>query len=97
MADNLYDHIIGVEPDKAPIHQLMAAMAEVDRGIITAVQAGAMFPTFGVGAQNDVIALIAELAVPNITRERVHDVFFLSEVSLAPYDTKVFFDTQLGI
>lgn len=97
MADNLYDHIVGEVEQKLTIHQFMASLAEVDRGIITATQAGAMFSFVGAGAQTEITTLLANLQAASITRERIHDVLFLAEVKLAPYDTKTFVDTQLGI
>lgn len=68
----------GVTEVKLPVHQFLAALAEVRRGEVTRAQLIAGF-SLDASEEEQLDTFISRMAADSISREEVHDVLMLAE------------------
>lgn len=79
--------------EKLPVHQFLAALAEIRRGQITRAQLISGFAV-SVAQEAQLDTFIARMASDTLTREEVHDVLLLAENG---FRTPAQVMTRLGI
>ena len=77
-------------------HHLLAYMAEVDRGNVTAGEAATALG-LNAGEIAEVTTLFTAVTGGTLTPAEVHDVMMLVESRMAPYDVKATAQTRLGL
>lgn len=96
----LIARLMGEDPEvygkKLPVHQYVAAVAEVARGSATAAPLVAKFD-LDATEQAQTQALINAVTGGTLTRVEVHDVLLMAEQRLPPYTSVAAVESRLGL
>ena len=92
----LYDRLLRLAEPPIPVHQFIAAAAEVAKGNMTNNQAKTAFG-LSTAEGNEALTLIARVQNGQLTRTEIHDVLLLAETRIPPYDTVAAVKTRLGV
>lgn len=92
----LYDRLLGTVP-KIPVHQFAAALGEIKRGRVTALQVATSFG-LDAGEQTEAATLFARFndLVDPLTSAELHEVLLLAEQGRA-YGTVTSLKNRLGV
>jgi hypothetical protein len=92
----LYERLLRLEDPPIPVHQFIAAAAEVSRGTMTNLQARTALNLSGAEG-TEANALIARVTSAALSRVEIHDVLLLAELRIPPFNTVAAVKTRLGV
>lgn len=92
----IYERLLRLQEPRIPVHQFIAACAEVSRGNMSNVQARTAL-NLSAAEGTEANALIARVTSAALSRVEIHDVLLLAETRTPPFDTVAAVKTRLGV